>query len=928
MSHLSVALAVSLTLAISIILPGCDRFTQYSEQELIQRAKDFEDKGNLKGGIIELKNVIQKNPNNPQARLLLGQIYLKKGMGHEAEKELTQAEKLGVSHESIQMQLGEALLLMGEYPRVLNEIQPTEKTTPPNLAYIQQLHADALLKQGKLKEACALFQQSLDTYKGHTPTYWGLAQCAVADRDLNKAREWLNAALPLKNKQAKTWIFMGDLEQLDKSSNNSLAAYTQALRLEPNNQEALVNRAALYMALDQLGPAQVDVEKVAKLAPKSLAAYYLRALLNFEQKKFAEARDATQKVFQILPDHMPSVLLAGATAYSLGSYQQAESYLNRFLGFHPQHAYARKVLAATQLKQKHPEKALETLAPLLAADAQDAAALALAGEAYLVAGEPAKATEYLEKASAKDSGNSLIRTQLALSHLSAGNDQLGIAELAKAAALDPNPQKADVLLVMVHLSNREFDKALIAIDALEKKAQVTAATQSMRGSALLGKNDISRSRGSFEQALILDPTFFPAAATLAQLDLLDKKPEEARKRFERILEKDKINLRAMMALAELAMLKKQEQDYVAWLEKAAKARPEAITPQAMLVRHYLARNQSQKALALANEVANAYPDNTVALDLLGSAQLAVNDKVGALNTFSKMAQKAGLSPDALNRLALAQLANNQSSAARTTLNQAIKQMPNHLPSLNALIRLEMKEKKPEKALLLTRQIQTQRPDSPEGFELEGDIYLNQKQTAQAIKAYEQAMAKGTSSAGLIKLHRAYVLGGNSGVADAYLTKWVQQHPNDLDVLAYAADHYTNTGRNKEAIMHYQAILQQKPGNAMLLNNLAYAYQQESDIRARATAEQAYRLAPNSPAIQDTLGWIMVQQGQIQQGLEFLRKAANKAPANPSIRYHYGVALARNGDKPAARKELEFVLRNSPEFSQVNAIRTELLKLQN
>lgn len=928
MSHLSAAFTVSLAIVVSCALSGCEKFTHYSESELIQRAKDFEDKGNLKGSIIELKNVIQKNPNNPQARLLLGQIYLKKGMGHEAEKELTQAEKLGVSHESIQIPLGEALLLMGEYPRVLSEIQPTEKTTAPNLAYIQQLHADALLKQGKLKEACDLFRQSLDTYSGHSPTYWGLAQCAVADGDLNKAREWLNVALKLKMNQAKTWIFMGNLEQLQKNSQNSLAAYTQALRLEPNNLEALLNRAALYMALRQPQPAQMDVEKVSRLAPRAFTTYYLQGLLNFEQKKFPEARDAVQKVFQITPDHMPSVLLAGATAYSLGSYQQAESYLNRFLANFPQHGYARKVLAATQLKQKHPDKALQTLSPLLAAYPEDAAALALAGEAYLISGESSKAAQYLQKASAMDAGNSSIRTQLALSHLSMGDNQLGIAELAKAAALDPNPQKADVLLVMVHLSHKEYDKALAAIDALEKKTHATAATQTMRGSALLGKKDLSRSRSSFEQALALDPTYFPAAATLAQLDLLEKKPDNARKRFERILEKDKNNLQAMMALAELAAFQKQEQEYISWLEKAAKAHPQAITPQAMLVRHYLMRNESGKALALANEVVNEYPDNPVALDLLGSAQLAVNDKTAAINTFSKMVQKAESSPEALNRLASAQFADNQFTATRATLNQALKQLPNHLPSLKALIQLEMKENKPEKALQLARQIQNQFPDAPVGYETEGDIYQYQKQTPQAVKAFEQAMAKGAGTSALIKLHRVYSLAGNAQQAEAALTKWMQQHPNDLVARVYAAEYYTGIGRNQDAITQYQTILQQKSGNAMLLNNLAYLYQREGDQRARPTAEQAYQMAPDQPAIQDTLGWILVQQGQAQQGLGFLRKAISIVPANPAIRFHYAVALTHTGDKAAARKEFEYILRKHPEFTQADAVRAELQKLSN
>lgn len=925
MSHQSLTFTLGLILASSLIISGCDPFNQYTEQELIQRAKDFEDKGNLKASIIELKNALQKNPNNPQARLLLGQIYLKNGMGHEAEKELSQAEKLGVSHESIQIDLGEALLLMGEYSRVLNEIQPTEKTTPPNLAYIQQLHADALLRQGKIKEACNLFQQSLNTYKSHAPTFWGLAQCAVVEGNMNKAQEWLKAALPLKNRQAKTWIFIGDLEQLLENPKKSLEAYSQALRVEPNNPEALVNRAALYMALGQLGPAQVDAEKVSKLSPKSLAAYYLRGLLSFEQKKFTESRDAIQKALQMAPGHMPSLLLAGATEYSLGSYQQAESYLNRFLGKFPRHAYARRVLAATQLKQKHYDKALLTLSPLLSSDAGDAAALSLAGEAHLLLGEPAKATQYLEKASVIDPGNASIRTKIALGHLSMGDAQLGIAELAKAAAMGPDPQKADVLLVLLHLNRKEYDKAIAAVDALEKKGHRTAATHTMRGGALIGKKDFSRARSSFEQALALDPTFFPAVASLGRLDIHDKKPEVAQQRFERLLEKDKTNLQAMMALAELAATKKQDEKLVYWLERAAKAHPNAIPPRAVLARHFLVRKQAQRALALANEVVGANPDNPAALDLLGSVQMAINDYTSATSTYTKLAQQAVKSPDVYVRLAQAQLAGNKLADARLTLQNALKLQPNHAPSLDTLIRLEMVEKKPERALHITQQLQASQPQSALGFEREGDIHLSQRRPDLAAKAYERALAKGAGSSVFIKFHRTLALSGNPD-AQKKLENWLARHPGDNALRFYAANYYASTGQHQAAIAAYQALLTQTPGSVLALNNLANSYQQVGDARAHATAEQAYKLDPQDPAILDTLGWILVEKGQVARGLALIEKALVKLPRNPDIRYHRAIALVHKGEKTRARKELESLLKDSPTFSQAEAAKAQLRKL--
>jgi len=926
MTRYSAPLATLLILSLFAPVAGCDSTARLTEQEHIQRAKDFEDKGQYKGSIVELKNALQKNPDSPQARLLLGQIYLKVGMGAEAEKELSRAGELGVNSEAIKPQLGEALLLMGEYKRVLDEINPGEQTTKANLARIYQIRADAMLKQGQLKDACNLYQQSLDIDKENPPAYWGLAQCAVAEQDMAKARALLEAALKIKSRQAETWISVGNLEQYNKNLQVALAAYGNALKSEPNNLEALQSRAALNMALGQLKSAQTDIEKVAKLAPKSTFSFYLSALLNFEQKKYPEARNDLNEVFKITSDHMPSILLAGATSYELGSYEQAESQLNRFLARFPNHAYAIRVLAATQIKQEQPEKALKTLVPLITPNVKDVAALALASDAYRIQGESVKSAEYLERAAAIDPKNVAIQTQLGLSHLSTGDNQLAIVELGNAASLDSSQYRADMLLVKAFLDRKEYDKALAAIDVLENKLPNSPITHSMRGNALFGKNDLSNARKSFEKALAIDPAFFPAAGSLAELDIRDKQPEAARKRFERILDRDKNNLQAMMALAKLAAMNKQEMDYVSWLEKAAKAHPNAIQPRAALARYYLARKEGQKALAIANETVNANPDNPAALDLLGSVQLAMNDKISATSTFTRLVQETDQSPDALVRLALAQVSENKLAAARTNLQHALKLKPDHQPSLDALIRLEIKDKNPEKALQIARQTQARLPNNPFGYEREGDIYLYWKQPALAVKPYEKAQSIRADSSGLIKLHRTQTLAGNTQAAEQLLSDWLKQHPKDLAMRAYAAENAVANGRNKEAIAQYQAIQTQDPKNAIVLNNLAGLYQREADSRALQTAEQALKLAPENPALQDTLGWILVEQGQAQRGLELLRKALAKASNNESIRYHHAIALARTGDKAGARKELETLLKAAPSFPEAAAAKAFLKAL--
>ena len=918
--------ALILALLATSALQGCDRNANLTEQQLIQRAKDFEDKGNLKAGVIELKNALQKNPNSPQARLLLGEIYLKSGMGAEAESELQKAQKLGVSQETIKPLLGEALLLMGKYDRVLAEIQPGDTTSKPNLARIYQMRGEALLKTGKLQEACNLFQQSLDTDTNNPPTYWGLAQCAVAGKDMNKAKALLDTALKIKDEQAKTWVYIGAWEQLNKNTQAALAAYANALKSDPNNLEALQNRIDLNIALSQLDSAKIDIEKISKLAPKSLLAEYTQALLAFKQGKYPQARDALQNVFQITPDYMPSVLLAGVTAYALGSYQQAESYLNRYLSNFPNQAYARRVLAATFIKQNQPNKALETLAPILTPDSKDAQALALAGQAQFMTQNPAQATQYFDRAIALDPKNAAIRTQQGMNLLISGDTPGAINQLEVATALDPHQYLADNLLVTSLLQRKEYDKALAAIGTMEKKIQNSPVTFNLRGDAYLGKQDWGNARKNFEEALAIDPAFFPAAANLARLDLRDNKPDAARKRFEAVLEKDKNNVQAMMALAEVAAVQKQKQEYVRWLEKATKAQPNAILPRAKLADYYLAKKDKTKALNIAHEAVNANPNSPDALDLLGATQLATGDNESALVTYAKLVEKAPNAPAAYLRLAMAQMVAKKLIEARASLQKAIELQPNFSQAQDALIRLDQVENKPDDALRIAHQIQMQRPESPLGFEREADIHLSQKHAGLAIKAYEQALLRGSGSNSLVHLSEAMILAGDSKAAEQRVSTWLKQYPNDNIVRAYAAELYMSEGKDHEAIALYEEWQHAEPNNLLVLVNLAALYLQVKNERALPTAEKALKLAPEQPVVLDTLGWILVEQGQNTRGLDMLRKALSIAPNSANVRYHYAVALAQNGNKAEAKKELQKAMSSGQKFQEIEAARKLLKKL--
>ena len=86
------------------------------------------------------------------------------------------------------------------------------------------------------------------------------------------------------------------------------------------------------------------------------------------------------------------------------------------------------------------------------------------------------------------------------------------------------------------------------------------------------------------------------------------------------------------------------------------------------------------------------------------------------------------------------------------------------------------------------------------------------------------------------------------------------------------------------------------------------------------AERAHELAPGRTEVTDTLGWLLVQNGEVSRGLVLLQEAAVKAPHIPDIRYHMVVALDKVGRRDEARKELDRLLKTGRAFPDVDKAR--------
>lgn len=890
----------ALGLLLTIGLAACTK--NEDPAALIAQAKQYQQKGDSKAAVIQLRNALQKTPDDAEARFLLGSIYSTTGEPLSAEKEFRKAASLGIKRDKVAPLLGQTLLDLGQFQKVLDETTPgPDLVDTPDL---QALRGNAYVGLGKPEQAKEVFQVALAARPDDPRALVGMARNAANAKDFAGAARFLDQAVAKNPSYVDAWRLKGDLARATGDTATAMAGYSEAVKLKPNDTGALLGRANLLIATSKYVEAKADIDAAQKITPNAPIVSYSQAMLDFSQGKNAAALEAIQNVLKIAPNHMPTILLAGAVQGALGANEQAEQYLRKYLQYDSTNVYARKLLATLLLKNGQPTDALSILTPAMNDTQKDPQLFMIAGESLMQNKEFIKANEYFQKANALAPNVSLVHTAMAMSQIGQGDTSKAISELELAASLDEKSTKPGVALVMAQLRLQHYDKALVAAQALEKKYPTDPQVVNLKGGVYLGLKDLANARSSFEKALTLSPNYFPAVENLARLDLIDKKPDQAKKRFEAVLAADTKSVPAMTALAVLAQGMRQPGEAVTWLEKASAVNPADVGPGLLLGKYYMQTGAKEKSLALAQKLFAANDKNLEVIDFLGQAQANNNDFPNSLLTFQKLATLKPTSALVQMRIATVQMAMKKDTDAISSVTKAVTLEPANLNAQLALASLYSKNGDVESALKVARTIQKQRAKEPVGFVLEGDLLMGQKKAPTAQKAYEQGLVLIKSGPLLIKLHQSMIEGGNAKGADDRLLQWLNEHPADAGVRVYLADSYLARRQAKAAIGQYEIALKTVPQNVNLLNNLAYAYQLDKSPKAVETAESAYKIEPNNARVMDTLGWILVEKAADPRGLDLLQKASAQIPDNEEIRYHLAVGLSKAGSKAAARKELD------------------------
>jgi putative PEP-CTERM system TPR-repeat lipoprotein len=281
--------------------------------------------------------------------------------------------------------------------------------------------------------------------------------------------------------------------------------------------------------------------------------------------------------------------------------------------------------------------------------------------------------------------------------------------------------------------------------------------------------------------------------------------------------------------------------------------------------------------------------------------------------FDRMAVIAGFDPKRQYLIAVRQMTAKNQQGAERALETALSTDPDFLPAVVLATEIDLRNGALAKAEERARRVLSRNPELAVGYRLAADVAVARKNFPEAVKGYKTALAMEPGSDGALRLYQAYMQSGAPDKAREHLESWVSRNPKDIPVIHALAETQLRAGQLTAARAWYEQLMKLGEESPSVFNNLANILARQNDPNALTYAQKAYAMAPGDPAILDTLGWILVEQGQLDQGLRHLRDARLRDTQSPEIRYHLAVVLNRTGRADEARIELEPVIASNERF---------------
>jgi len=858
----SLVLASSLLLGLPL-LTGCNNSPDSSEAlSHITRAETYSEQGQFRSALLELKNAIQKDPNNVEHIVRLADLYLQVGAAKQASELL--APWMQEKPEAVALTLARAYVEQGKQLSATETLALQTPDSPEDQLEASLIRAEALRRSGESAEALALFSNLSESNSSNIKAIAGVIQ---AQLNLGKNIQAIEAADKwlAQNQASPEVLYLKGLaqyrlNQLEQSS----ATLTDAVGVLPTSDMFLPIRRNILSTLSRVLTEQGQITE---------AQIYNRILA---ENQNSDAREQGQ---------------AAIEAIKAGNFEDAKAILRDTLKLDPENEQLAMLLGAITAGTGELDEGAQLLTENLDPETTPTQFIRAATMAQIDTGDRQAALTTLDRAiKARPHDNELLAMHGILSLSLPGHEDSGIASLSKAIGNEPERVRLRLALARYYLRNDKPEQALGQLRMAFTSNPADWATTSTYLNVLIQQGE-KQEATEIRDSLLNGYGDQPRAVLLASLvDTRLGNMDKAVSQLEALVKSSPELQAPMVALASLYAQNGQRDKAVNLLVDAATLTPESIRPLQRAGQIYMQDHNVTEAEAWLTGIAEKHPELRQNTDTL-SALIAITQ--GELEE-----ARASLAPwkdsdSAIMKRAYSQLllAEAQSavnskdwSEARAKAAEAITLEPENIGFALLPVGIAQAEGKIEDAYTALDAVEETHGEVAATM-LSRAKLLNQQKGSKAAYEYLSEKWEDTKNIQLMPsiIGLAKVEAPDS--LNSLTENWLNEAPQNLTAHLARADWLMSNDQEAAAANHYEQVLARQPNNLAALNNLAWVLRVDDPDRALRLARQASELAPGNAAILDTYGWILHLSGKHREAKAVIEKALTLAPENKEISAH-------------------------------------------
>ena len=217
---------------------------------------------------------------------------------------------------------------------------------------------------------------------------------------------------------------------------------------------------------------------------------------------------------------------------------------------------------------------------------------------------------------------------------------------------------------------------------------------------------------------------------------------------------------------------------------------------------------------------------------------------------------------------------------------------------------------------------------------ESQLLLQMQQPDEAMKLFDDALAASPDDPTLHAAHvQLFVIlaqdaadRGEFEKAEKLLDQGLSRYAGNTSLRYSQALLYEEQGRNRKAVDVLERLVRDSPEDATLLNALGYLLTDQfgRHAEARVYIQKALAMNPDSPAIIDSMGWVLYKLGEYQSSLDYLERAY-RLEADPEIAAHLVDARWAAGQHDQALALLKTALADHPDDRHLKEVSERLAR---